>query len=194
VDRLAEVDLLTLQSGTTGDGNVAVIAAGTGLGFSALVGAGGAAVSLASERGHADVALRSEFEGIRRAGVHRAGSHERRQRHLRRAVDLFLCGRIAARLLGPTSEASQAWQGRARSLFLEGFLEKGRLRPLFGTVPVRVNLDERAPLIGAARCAATTRAARLGLFDPPDERLGGKPVRGPGPSPSPTARCPWCTT
>lgn len=38
--------------------------------------------------------------------------------------------------------------------FLDAFLAKGRMRPLLEAVPVRVVLDTRAGLIGAARCAA----------------------------------------
>jgi len=37
--------------------------------------------------------------------------------------------------------------------FLESFRAKGRLRPFVSTVPVKVVLDARAPLFGAAACA-----------------------------------------
>jgi glucokinase len=224
VDRLAEVDLLTLQPGKTGDGNVAVIAAGTGLGFSALARSGGTSVSIASEGGHADFAPRSALEAELLAFLRSRHGHVSVERVLSgpglvdvyeflreagggqdpewlgvalrdsdapasialaamnrssdtcaRAVALFLeaygaeagnwalrtlatggvylGGGIAAKLLGPSSVAGEAWRGRARALLLKGFLEKGRLRPLLETVPVRVILDERAPLIGAAHCA-----------------------------------------
>ena len=39
--------------------------------------------------------------------------------------------------------------------FMEGFLDKGRLRPLMESMPVKVILDDRAALKGAARHAAT---------------------------------------
>jgi glucokinase len=42
--------------------------------------------------------------------------------------------------------------------FMEGFLAKGRMRPLLETIPVRIVLDVRAPLLGAARFAAVTLA------------------------------------
>ncbi|MDX2438488.1 MAG: glucokinase [Acidobacteriota bacterium] len=42
-----------------------------------------------------------------------------------------------------------------RGTFLEGFLAKGRMRSLLESMPVHVILDDRAALIGAARCAAT---------------------------------------
>jgi glucokinase len=38
--------------------------------------------------------------------------------------------------------------------FMRGFLAKGRMRPLLETMPVRVVLDDRVALLGAARCAA----------------------------------------
>jgi glucokinase len=39
--------------------------------------------------------------------------------------------------------------------FMEGFLAKGRMRPLLETMPVRIVLDDRAALLGAARFAAS---------------------------------------
>ncbi|HKO04966.1 MAG TPA: glucokinase [Candidatus Acidoferrales bacterium] len=39
------------------------------------------------------------------------------------------------------------------SVFLEAFFSKGRLRPLLEQVPVRVILNDRTALLGAARCA-----------------------------------------
>jgi glucokinase len=41
-----------------------------------------------------------------------------------------------------------------RGAFLEGFLAKGRMRSLLESMPVHVILDDRAALLGAARCAA----------------------------------------
>jgi glucokinase len=40
--------------------------------------------------------------------------------------------------------------------FMEGFLAKGRMRPLLESIPVKVILDDHAALQGAAHCAATT--------------------------------------
>ncbi len=42
--------------------------------------------------------------------------------------------------------------------FMEGFLAKGRMRPLLESIPVKVILDDHAALQGAAHCAATTLA------------------------------------
>ena len=39
--------------------------------------------------------------------------------------------------------------------FMEGFLAKGRMRPLLESMPVRIVLDDRAALLGAARFAAS---------------------------------------
>jgi glucokinase len=39
-------------------------------------------------------------------------------------------------------------------LFMRAFLEKGRLRPLLESIPVQVITDDKAGLLGAARCAA----------------------------------------
>jgi glucokinase len=40
-------------------------------------------------------------------------------------------------------------------IFLQAFHEKGRLRPLLEGIPVRVITNDKAALLGAARCAAT---------------------------------------
>src|SRR5580698_6237029 len=57
---------------------------------------------------------------------------------------LFLAGgitpKILAKLQGP--------------LFMQAFLAKGRLRPLVEAIPVQVVTNEKAGLLGAARCAA----------------------------------------
>ncbi len=63
VPQLGAHDLLALRDlAPRAEGNVAIIAAGTGLGVSALVRAGGVAVALGSEGGHADFAPRNELE------------------------------------------------------------------------------------------------------------------------------------
>jgi glucokinase len=58
---------------------------------------------------------------------------------------IFLAGgispKILAKLTGP--------------LFMRAFLEKGRLRPLLESIPVQVITNDKAGLLGAARCAAT---------------------------------------
>ncbi len=57
---------------------------------------------------------------------------------------LFLAGgispKILAKLQGP--------------IFMQSFLDKGRLRPLLEAIPVQVVTNEKAGLLGAARCAS----------------------------------------
>jgi glucokinase len=56
---------------------------------------------------------------------------------------LFLAGgispKVLAKLQGP--------------IFMQSFLDKGRLRPLLEGTPVQVVTNEKAGLLGAARCA-----------------------------------------
>lgn len=60
---LAAAELLTLQAGTANpDGNVSLIAPGTGLGEALLINSGGALVPSPSEGGHADFAARTTRE------------------------------------------------------------------------------------------------------------------------------------
>jgi len=46
-------------------------------------------------------------------------------------------------------------------LFMKAFLEKGRLRPLLENIPVQVITNDKAGLLGAARCAAIKCSAVL---------------------------------
>ena len=57
---------------------------------------------------------------------------------------LFLTGGISPKIL-PRLNAT---------VFMDAFLEKGRMRPLVEAMPVHVVTNERAGLLGAARCAA----------------------------------------
>jgi len=50
--------------------------------------------------------------------------------------------------------------------FLQAFLSKGRLQALMETIPVKVIVNERVGLIGAARYAAMHREAEVPV--PPD--------------------------
>jgi glucokinase len=59
---LAEHELVTLQSGTPRRGNMAVIAAGTGLGEALVIDDGVRRTVVASEGGHADFGPRGELE------------------------------------------------------------------------------------------------------------------------------------
>ncbi len=57
---------------------------------------------------------------------------------------LFLAGGISPKILPKLTGA----------LFMEAFLEKGRMRPLVESMPVQVVTNDKAGLLGAARCAA----------------------------------------
>ena len=57
---------------------------------------------------------------------------------------LFLAGGISPKIL-PKLKGS---------LFMEAFLDKGRMQPLVEAMPVHVVTNEKAGLLGAARCAA----------------------------------------
>jgi glucokinase len=57
---------------------------------------------------------------------------------------LFLAGGIAPKILPKLKEP----------LFMQTFLDKGRLRHLVEAVPVQIVINDKAGLLGAARCAA----------------------------------------
>lgn len=67
---------------------------------------------------------------------------------------VYVAGGIAARM------PEQLQHGR----FLEAFVAKGRMRSLMESMPIRVVLNSKAALIGAARCAWLRRAGRLGAL------------------------------
>ena len=85
------------------------------------------------------------------------------------ALDLFVrlygaeAGNLALKVLstggvylgGGIAPKIAAWLQRPP--FLEGFLDKGRMRPLLESMPVRVILNDRTGLLGAARHAARSR-------------------------------------
>ena len=212
---------LTLQEGTPKPGaNMALIAAGTGLGQALMVAQGEEYRVVPSEGGHADFApkdetqidllrfLRAEFGHVSwervlsGPGLHsvytflqmRAGhaAPEWLRARLQRedpgavvgevglagrdpvcvnALDLFVtiygaqAGNLALEGLtlgglivgGGIAPKIQGKLGDGR--FMEAFRAKGRLDTLLASVPVRVALDPRAPLWGAAHLAALMPAS-----------------------------------
>lgn len=56
---------------------------------------------------------------------------------------IFVTGGIAPKILAKLS----------RGIFLDAFLDKGRMRPLLESMPVQVIVNESTGLLGAARCA-----------------------------------------
>jgi glucokinase len=212
---LADDELETLQAGTPRAGNLAVIAAGTGLGEALIVVHGARRMVIASEGGHSDFAPRGELQesllGTLRQQFGRV-SYERvlsgpglhnlyRFLHdfgfapespavaealgredpgavitrqalaggdalCAKAVELFIevygaeAGNLA--LKGLTLGGVVVAGGIAPRIlplvrkgpFVAAFRDKGRLTPLMETIPVRVALNPKAPLLGAARVAA----------------------------------------
>jgi len=57
---------------------------------------------------------------------------------------LFLAGGISPKILSRLQD----------SLFMQNFLDKGRMRALIEAIPVCVVTNDKAGLLGAARCAA----------------------------------------
>jgi glucokinase len=215
---LAEDDLVTLQPGTPRPGNMAVIAAGTGLGEALVVASGAGRTVIASEGGHVDFAPRGELEEallrflrlefgrvsyervLSGPGLHNLYRFLRETgfapesaavaEALRRddpgmvitqqaltgtdplcvkTVTMFVsiygaeAGNLALKVLALGGVAIAG--GIAPRIlpllqkggFMAAFRDKGRLAPLMDTVPVRVAVNPRAPLLGAARVAADLR-------------------------------------
>lgn len=224
VPLLGAEELTTLHPGgpgAAGSGNLALIAAGTGLGMALLPRIAGAWVPVASEGGHMDFAPRTEeeagllfylseiFEGhvsvervVSGPGLFhvyqylrdRAGLPESRPVRealergddpsqvigeaalsdacglCSRSVGMFVSAYGAAAgnlaLVGTATGGVYLGGGIAPKLlprlqdgvFLEAFLDKGRFRDYLEAVPVRVILNDRAALLGAARHAASLLA------------------------------------
>ncbi len=63
---------------------------------------------------------------------------------------VYLCGGVSAALATVFAEGFPTARGKARSPFVEAFLDKGRMRPLLENIPVAVCLEPLAGLLGAA--------------------------------------------
>src|SRR6266571_7429821 len=121
------------------------------------------------------------------AAVIAAAALEGRSELCGKALDLFVrlygseAGNLALKVMatagvyvggGIAPKIVDRLKGRA---FIEAFAEKGRMRGLLEAMPVRVVLNDRAALLGAARCAAL----RAGLLPAARRREGaaGRPRR-----------------
>jgi glucokinase len=209
---LQSEDVVVLnEGGTDAEGNVAVIAAGTGLGEGGLCWSGERYVAIASEGGHADFApanalqaelwdylherfghvswerlvsgpglahlydflrdsgrggeqewLRQELQqGDRSDAISRAALQERCPLAVA-ALDLFIdlygaeTGNLALKLIATGGVfvgggiapkiLARLRQGR----FMEAFLAKGRMREVLREVPVKVVINDKTGLMGAA--------------------------------------------
>jgi glucokinase len=217
---LPEIDprrMATLQEGSrVKEGNLALIAAGTGLGEAFVLRDDGSLRVGATEGGHADYAPRTDEEIDLYRFLRARFGHVSVERVLSGPglvnIDDFLGSRepgsgpagdvagetssdpaaaiAAAALSGRSARAAHAlrlfvaaYGAEAGNLalkcfatggvylgggiapkilpalrqggFLDAFLDKGRFRDLLASVPVRVILDDRAALLGAARIART---------------------------------------
>lgn len=220
VMRLPPEELVVLQEGAPRPGNMALLAAGTGLGEALMVWNGSEHLVVSSEGGHVDFAPRDAREIELLAYLQRQFgrvSDERVlsgpgllniYRYLRsaqnlpepawlsdqlahgdpsaavgsaglagrdpvcvQALDVFasIYGAVAGNLALTAMAAGGVYIGggiapklRAKledGDFIRAFCAKGRMAPLLRSVPVRLALNERAPLLGAAHVAYRARAS-----------------------------------
>jgi glucokinase len=209
-------ELRTLQEGTPRQGNMVLIAAGTGLGEALIVQDGERRIVIASEGGHRDFAPRDDLEDdllrflrkeVGRVSVERIlsgpglfsvyrflrdtgwapESHEvaarmragdpsivvtemalaGRDRMCVKALDVFVsvygaeAGNLALTVMAGGGVlvgggiAPRILPRLGAGGFVAAFRDKGRLAPVMDAMPIRVALDPRAPLLGAAQIAAS---------------------------------------
>ena len=212
---------VTLNPGLPGDGAIAVIAAGTGLGEAVLVDAGSQRLAVPSEGGHADFAPGSEIEiellrylgrryghvswerVVSGPGLHaiyrfliesgRGGENAELAARMATgdpaaavaeaalaetdptasyALDIFVraygaeAGNLALKVLATggvyvAGGIAPKILGRLRGgRFLQGFADKGRYAALLQRIPLKVVIEPRAALFGAAQRAVELWATR----------------------------------
>jgi glucokinase len=159
-----EMDLFRYLSGRYGHVSYERIVSGPGLvnlfHFLRDTGRGTEPQWLTDEMWHADPAA-----AISRAGLN--GSCPLCEQ----AVDLFVsvyaaeAGNLALRLMAIGGVylgggiAPKMLAKLSGPLFMHAFVDKGRMQPLLETVPVKVITNDKAALMGAARCAAANGSA-----------------------------------
>jgi len=215
IDALEAHELVPLQPGVTrAAGNLAVIAAGTGLGEAIVVDHGQARTVVATEGGHAEFAPRGELEedmlrhlrkefgrvsyervlsgpglvnvyrflrdtGVAAESAQVAAMMRERDpaavvtelgvraadRLCQMALNVFVsvygaeAGNLALKALAVRGVvvaggiAPRIIQVLAAGGFVAAFRDKGRLTPLMESIPVRVTLNPKTALLGAARVA-----------------------------------------
>ena len=215
IDALEQHELMTLQPGVPRTaGNLAVIAAGTGLGEAIVVGEGPARTVVATEGGHADFGPRGELEEdmlrhlrkefgrvsyervlsgpglvnvyrfLRDTGVAGESAQvaammrerdpaavvtelgvQAADRLCQMALNVFVsvygaeAGNLALKALAVRGVvvaggiAPRITQVLAAGGFIAAFRDKGRLGALMESIPVRVALNPKTALLGAARVA-----------------------------------------
>ena len=212
---LPDKELSVLQAGTTRRGNIAVIAAGTGLGEAIIVNDGDRRVVIATEGGHTDFAprgdleeellryLRKEFGRVSVERILAGPGFFNLYRFLRdtgwakespevadkvrsgdpaavittrasnegdplcvRTVEMFVsiygaeAGNLALKTLAVGGVivgggiAPRIIDWITAGGFMTAFKDKGRLSPLMDAIPVRIAINPKAPVIGAAEVAS----------------------------------------
>jgi len=213
---LPDNEMRLLQAGTARRGNIAVIAAGTGLGEAMIVNDGDRRVVIATEGGHTDFAprgdleeellryLRKEFGRVSVERILAGPGFFNLYRFLRdtgwakespevadkvrssdpaavittrasnegdplcvKTVEMFVsiygaeAGNLALKTLavggvivgGGIAPRIIDWISAGG--FITAFKDKGRLSPLMDAIPVRIAINPKAPVIGAAEMACT---------------------------------------
>jgi len=221
IDDLGADDLVSLNSASQpGEGNAALIAAGTGLGEAGMYWDGKRRRVFAGEGGHADFAPRTDLEIALHQYLMRKFGHVSCERVLsgpglqniydfirdsrteeeppwlkeemsrsgepvaligkyglegkaaicERALDTLAgiygaeAGNLALKLLATGGVfisggiAAKILPKLRSSIFLEAFTAKGRMKGLLEAIPVKVIINDKVGLIGAARYAVTRRA------------------------------------
>jgi glucokinase len=183
VDLLETNDLRQLKGGSEIEGNAGLIAAGTGLGMAHLIWDGSSHRPSPSEGGHADFAPTGDLQmELLKYLAGRFGhvSYERilSGPGLKNLFDFFVerggapvPARLAETFARPGADAAAIIVAEATragisvledGLFVESFVDKGRFRELLERIPVRVIMNDRTALYGAAANAATLASGGAG--------------------------------
>jgi glucokinase len=218
IDDLEAADLVALNAAQAGQGNAALIAAGTGLGEAGMYWDGRRRHAFAGEGGHADFAPRTDVEVKLHVHLMQKFGHVSCERVLSgpglkniydflrdscaepepgwlkdelqaspnpaavisqyglagqasicvRALDIFTsvygaeAGNLALRMLAiggvfiSGGIAGKILPKLRSRIFFDAFVDKGRMKPLLESIPVKVIVNDRVGLIGAA-CYAMRR-------------------------------------
>lgn len=224
IEDMEAADLVSLNSAAPGEGNAALIAAGTGLGEAGMYWNGSRRCAFAGEGGHADFAPRNDLEIALHQYLMKKFGHVSCERVLSgpglqniydflrdsgmeqepewlqaellqaanpvavisqyglretppicaRTLDVFVgaygseAGNLALKLLA-TGGVYVSGGIAAKILprlrgpdFLEAFAAKGRMQPMLEKIPIKVVINDKVGLFGAARCALTAETGSPG--------------------------------
>jgi glucokinase len=119
-----------------------------------------------TKRGEVSATLAEELKAADPSMVISRAGLEGRYKICIQALDLFVslygaeAGNLALKVMATGGVyvgggiAPQILEKMKSPLFLESFLDKARMRPLMERLPIRVILNDKTALLGAARCAA----------------------------------------